>query len=188
MAEPPSEEEMQQLLDRLRSPNGQDRFDGVEKAIELGLDDRRVIGALKELAAHDPDGKVADAASVALHISGQPPPPLVEQKPPAATEQGKRPKTRNEKIFGFAIGFAAWFAVNGGIWLLLLNGHDLNFGLNVILNILLLPANLVALLILAFSQRWVALGVLSAIAANLVIALVIGSTFNGVCAIPFFVK
>ena len=55
-------------------------------------------------------------------------------------------------------------------------------------NIYILPANLIALIILAFVRRRVALGILVALAVNFVIAIILGLFINVICFIPFFVK
>lgn len=94
-----------------------------------------------------------------------------------------------EKSGRFAAGFLGWYLVNGLIWLLF-SGGSLNGEGALILNFLIFPLNVIALLIFAFnrSTRFFALGLLGALAVNFVISLVIGLQFNAMCFIPFFIQ
>ena len=78
-------------------------------------------------------------------------------------------------------GLLGWFLVNGLIWLILSEGA-------YELGILLFFANLVVLLFLILNRptRWIGQGILMAWAVNFVLALLVGSFFNGLCLIPFY--
>ncbi len=84
----------------------------------------------------------------------------------------------------FWLGFTGWYLANGLVW----QGMGGASGERVILNGLILPANLVALLIAAFIRRRFAGGMLAAVAVNLIIAILVGAFMNATCAIPFFVR
>jgi hypothetical protein len=45
--------------------------------------------------------------------------------------------------------------------------------------------NLLLLIVMAFVNRWVALGLVAAITLNLVVSVVLGLVFNAICWIPF---
>jgi len=95
--------------------------------------------------------------------------------------------TRPEKILDAVIGFVGWWVINSLIWVAITRGKWLwiDFGAPA-MSWYLLPLGIVALIFLAFSRRWLALGILVAVALNLAIALVLGLTQYGTCAIPFF--
>jgi hypothetical protein len=92
---------------------------------------------------------------------------------------------RNAQIL---YGFFGWYLINGLIWLLL--GLSPNEGYNIFVNIYIFPLNLLALIVLSVnkSTRKIGLGVLIALALNLLLSLVVGLGLNGVCFIPFFVE
>jgi len=60
--------------------------------------------------------------------------------------------------------------------------------LGSLLNLVLFPANILVLIVLAVIRpvRTVALGILAALAVNLLIALAVGATQQGFCFVPFF--
>lgn len=113
----------------------------------------------------------------------------------AANEKADRKRTQMSpaaKRRDFLIGFFGWFVLNGLVWLLVAvvgqegDFHDpLNYGEGLV-NLCVLPLNVLALIILAFWRRWISLGMLSAVALNLFIALILGLTEYGTCAVPFF--
>ncbi len=101
-------------------------------------------------------------------------------------------EARPEKVRDFLIGFGGWWIVNGLIWLLIIGflqggqTHGVLWYNGGIENLCVLPLNVIALIILALLRRWISLGMLSAVALNLAIALVLGLTEYGTCAVPFF--
>jgi hypothetical protein len=99
----------------------------------------------------------------------------VESAPPA-------PFTFNLKEF--LGGFFGWFLVNGLIWLIV-GGPGENF--NAAINLFIFPINLLALIILSIIKRTrnIGLGILSALAFNLLLSLVLGTALNGFCFVPF---
>ncbi|MGE5251503.1 MAG: hypothetical protein ACM3QS_14975 [Bacteroidota bacterium] len=101
-------------------------------------------------------------------------PPQPEKLPP-----GPKPVlTREQKLKRFLIGFLGWWIVNYPVWALFGGGYGM-------IGLITFPANIIVLIILAFRQRWVALGMLAAIAANLLISIMLGVTYMGLCFIPF---
>ncbi len=115
-------------------------------------------------------------------MSQQPP-----EVPPVTPKTAAPPLSPAEKRRDFFIGFVGWWVVNGALWLGLTGGEGLGLGgFGILLNLLLFPANLLMLIVLAFIRRWIALGGLAAIAVNLLIALIMGVTLAGFCFIPFF--
>ena len=97
------------------------------------------------------------------------------------------PLTRNQKLGWFLAGFAGWFVVNGALGALALAplaiGNSLAAEAAGLLSTLLMLANLAALIALAFFPRgrWVALGILSALAVVLCIVLLLGATVAAIC-------
>ncbi len=180
MQESSDEAEIQRLLKQLGS---EDAFVRREAVVALAHErDERIEEKLKEVAANDPDPGVQWAAAQTLLQAGVQVPGETGQDaeahaPPAA------PIRTAVKWRDFLIGFVGWFLVNGGLWLLLSSQTPLSTAC------LLFPTNLGLLIILAIIRRtrWVALGILSALALNFVIALVRGLGFNGICFIPFFI-
>ncbi|MGC1376132.1 MAG: hypothetical protein WA821_07920 [Anaerolineales bacterium] len=106
----------------------------------------------------------------------------IEPSPPDAGPE-KAPLT-TPQIIEIGVGFVAWYVINGLIWW----GGTSNY--RFFLAIFTLPGNLIALLICAIVPRLrkVALGILIAIALNLVITLVLGMLTNALCFVPFFNK
>jgi hypothetical protein len=86
----------------------------------------------------------------------------------------------------FAIGFLGWYLVNIFAWSHVPAG---GYGLGVFFVFaIMLPFNIVALIVLGIirSTRWVALGIVTALALNFLISLALGLTLNAQCLIPFF--
>ena len=105
------------------------------------------------------------------------------------TNPPPEPLTRNDKLLDFAIGFVGWWIVNMGAWLWLTHGTLRDAGPDAgICNGILLPANVVALFILAVTRRYIALGVLATYAVNFLIAVIVGVSLNGTCWIPFLIR
>jgi len=82
-------------------------------------------------------------------------------------------------------GFFGWYLVNGLIWMAFGGPYRWEFASP---NLYIFPANLLTLILLAVVKRTrkIAMGILLAIALNLVISLLLGLVFNGVCFVPFF--
>ena len=126
---------------------------------------------------------------------------MAEQPEPEKPSEkiAKRPKkqlTRNEKIRDFLIGFVGWWIISGLVWLGVTNatfsapsriGNELLALFELLFLLLFFLTQLIALILLAFRRGWIALGMLSAIAMNLVITLLIGLTQNAFCFAPFFI-
>jgi len=88
--------------------------------------------------------------------------------------------------YGYQIaGFLGWYVINILIWLLA--GTKPGDAPEAFLNLLLFPANVVTLIVLAIikSTRRIAFGVVVALAFNLLVSLVMGVSYNAWCFIPF---
>ena len=108
----------------------------------------------------------------------------------------KKQLTRNEKIRDFLFGFVGWWIISGLVWLGVTKGNfsipsriwsELLALFELVFLLLFFLTQLIALIILAFRRGWIALGMLSAIAMNIVITLLIGLTQNAFCFAPFFI-
>ncbi len=89
----------------------------------------------------------------------------------------------------FLVGLLGWYCVNGLLWFALSGGgFDATDATNSNAICFLLPANILLPIVLGIIKptRWFALGMLSAIALNFVVALVLGVFVNALCFVPFF--
>jgi len=91
---------------------------------------------------------------------------------------------KNDQIL---YGFFGWYLINSIIWLLI---STRGYAEYVFLNLFIFPINLLTLIVLSVikSTRKIGLGILIALALNLLLSLMVGLTINGVCFIPFYVK
>lgn len=95
--------------------------------------------------------------------------------------------TRNEKILDFVIGFVGWYVLNGVLYAALIfivqamPGDSQDSVVGLMLVGLPLLINIVALTLLAFTRRWIALGALAAFGLLLVGALILGLFIYAVC-------
>lgn len=95
--------------------------------------------------------------------------------------------TRNEKVIDFVLGFVGWFLVNGllyGCSIMILQALDSSSSQSIpvlLLGLLPLLINIGALILFAFTRRWVALGILAAFALVLVGVLLLGLVFYVIC-------
>jgi Na+/proline symporter len=115
---------------------------------------------------------------------------MAEQPIPTAPSPApKKELSRNEKIRDFLIGFVGWFIING-VLLLLVIGLDRDAYYNGLGSTWAcgFPLNILVLVFLAFTRRQVALGMLTALAVNFLVSLVIGLFENAICFVPFFVR
>ena len=107
---------------------------------------------------------------------------IPQEKPPPA------PMTPRQWWLLFAGGFLGWYLVYGVIWLLSAQDGVYYQG-NIFLYACLWSVNII--LIVAFAihcdTRPVGLGILAALALNIVISLVIGLQGNAWCFVPFFI-
>jgi sugar lactone lactonase YvrE len=103
---------------------------------------------------------------------------------PAAPEADRR-----RKYILFASGFLGWYLVNGLLWLAVTRDGFSMEGSGM-LNLCFLPINLILLVVFSrkHSIRFIGLGILSALAVNLFISLILGMATNAGCFIPFFIK
>ncbi len=107
------------------------------------------------------------------------------------------PLTRRQKIVRVLIGFTGWYLVNGLFWLLVLqltpakiNRSDVEFTAVIGWAITLAVFNALALLFAAMIRptRWIALGMLAAIALNFILSLILDLWFNALCMMPFYIQ
>lgn len=90
-------------------------------------------------------------------------------------------------IIDFVAGFGGWYLLNGLVWLLIGYNYGWLEGTYGVPNLLLFPLNVILLIVFLIFRRWIGLGILGALALNLLIALVMSIVVNGVCAVPFWV-
>ncbi len=103
--------------------------------------------------------------------------------PPESENRPATPKpvlTNADKLRRFLIGFLGWWLVNVPLWLLL----DRVSGA-VAFMIPVFIVQVIVLIIMAFVNRWVALGLVAAIALNFIISIFLGLFLNMLCWIPF---
>lgn len=107
---------------------------------------------------------------------------LNEQEPPEPAESMPNKK---QQWIQFAAGFLGWFILYGLFWLGLMQTDP---GGSFILNLCLLPLNVFLMIYLAVKKktRFIGLGILAAMAANMIILLVMGAGMIATCNIPFF--
>ena len=108
---------------------------------------------------------------------------------PEILEENIRPDPRVKWIL-FAVGFFGWYIFNTKAWFSVMeNGPDKQ-GYYPLFNLVMLPANLLILFILAkiHRTRWAAFGILAAVAVNFLISLILGLGNNAICFIPFLFK
>ena len=181
MSAQPPDAEIEKLLEELHSDAAFRRKAAAEKIAELRLSNEEVINALKTMAEADAVRPVRKAAVNALKSLNSP-----------LLAKFAMLLSRRSKITQFTIGFVGWFLVNVGLaflWggpSLAKYGQVYGPGPGVSIGLLLFPANILLFFILVRVWRWVALGMLSAIALNLLIALILGIAVAGWCFIPFF--
>lgn len=93
-----------------------------------------------------------------------------------------------KKLIGFAAGFGGWFVIGSVVWTVLSLFAAQGEGASLLITIFVMPilfgVNLTVLIVLAFKRRWIALGMLSALALNLVVSILIQAIFMGTCAVP----
>jgi len=175
MAEEPNENAIAKLLEDLRSSEGPRRKAAAEIIAQKKMDDPQLVSELERLSTNDPLVYVQHAAEQALKTLRPPP---------------ERELSRNEKIRHLAIGFFGWYIINGIIWFIMLGGGSGGGGYDYFGGLFTFPANMLVLIILSAikSTRRIALGILVALALNLLIALVLGVSINGICFIPFYIR
>ncbi len=118
--------------------------------------------------------------------------PVTEsQTPTPPTSPATTPGAQRQNWLKFAIGFAGWYLANGLIWMSMFTPGVITGGYAMLGTwMCLIAANILVLLVLAIVRpaRWVALGMLAALALNLAISLSFGLFMNAYCLIPFFIK
>ena len=193
MATQPPDPEIEKLLAELRSDAAFRRIAAAENIAQLGLNSAEVVDALKAVAETDAVIPVRQAAVNALKSLSEP--PIARRpSPPKLPATPAKPVSRRAKIVQFTIGFVGWYALNWVAWFawgaqkpgFTLQGNAVeSYGL---LGLCLWPANVLAPIILAVPRpgRWIALGLVAAIASNFIIALIIGASTGAYCFIPFF--
>jgi hypothetical protein len=95
--------------------------------------------------------------------------------------------TRSEKVLDFVIGFVGWFVVNGllyGCSFYILSAMSFNTtsdSIALLLGLLPLLLNIAALILFAFTRRWIALGILAAFGLALIGVLLLGLVIYVTC-------
>jgi hypothetical protein len=117
------------------------------------------------------------------------PAPIPPNDRPTETTQ---PASKYKRAWKFAAGFLGWYMLLAAVYYLLAPTTGISPAGDVvvpmILSGLLFPLQVVGLILLfAFKKnRNIGWGMLSALGVNLVISLMLGLVYNGVCFIPFF--
>lgn len=121
-------------------------------------------------------------------------PPAEDQpeaaRPPTPDQpQLEPPSTSGFKFsWKFVVGFLGWYLVVWLIYRLQIRDLDPQGYSTMTLSLLVFPAQIIALFFLFVIRdfRKIGWGMLSAIAVNLLISLMLGLGLNAVCFIPFF--
>ena len=174
--------DIERLLVELRSDDPNRRQAAAEEIATRKLRNDEIIKELRANAFSDTNEYARQAAEHALLSLGV----NVSPAPASAPKVGSpakavEPLSRRSKIVQFTIGFVGWYLINFSIYAVTSSGGQ---GIGSVY--IVFPANVIVLIVLAFKRRWVALGMLSAIALNLVVALIMGIQVAGFCFIPFF--
>lgn len=115
---------------------------------------------------------------------------MEEQSQPSKNEPEKTSLLDTIKSWQFLAGFLGWYLVNGLYWVLLLGRQTIwqYAGDNFLILAPTFCLNLLALILLSAIKptRKIGLGILTALAVNLVIASVLGVAENAWCFYPFF--
>ena len=97
------------------------------------------------------------------------------------------------KVRDFSFAFAGWFILNALLWIWIRYSYDQSGGLAFIdpRTVIPLPLNLLTLLLLYATNRWMAFGLLSAFTVNWIVVFLIapfvgGSGASAILMIPFF--
>lgn len=176
----PPDPEIEKLFAELRSGDPIRQRAAAEKIAERKVLNAEIISVIKTLAQTHPDATVRYWADQSLTMSGATKLSLVPG-PHSVSSSAKvvEPLSRRAKIVQFTIGFVGWYVVNGAIWLGLAKQGGTPF-------IVVLPINLIVLIFLALTWRWVALGLLSAMVLNIAISISLGLGSDSFILIPFF--
>ena len=90
----------------------------------------------------------------------------------------------------FLIGFIGWYAVNGLFWWRMMSNcqSSVGCGENIFFNLVILPANLAVMIVLALIPRTrrIANGVAATYVVNFALGLLANAVTAGVCWVPFF--
>jgi hypothetical protein len=93
--------------------------------------------------------------------------------------------TRNEKILDFVLGFLGWYLINGLMYacsfMFLTYVSVEQDSISLALLVVPLIVNIVGLILLSMTRRWMALGALAAFALLLLATLVIGLLVYAIC-------
>ena len=103
--------------------------------------------------------------------------------PPAVAESMHN---RKQQWIHFSAGFLGWFILYGLIWWRLVETTP--YGQWYLYDVCLLPLNVLLMIVLArnIKTRFIGIGILVAMAVNLIISLVMGLGMEAICNIPFF--
>lgn len=112
---------------------------------------------------------------------------IPEENPPAPS-QGKPAKSTLRKLAEIGSGFLGWWLINDLIWRVLgiqLSNPNIMYG-DIGVICFSFPINILLLVTFAIIRqtRLIALGILIAIALNLLVSLILGLFMNAICFIP----
>ncbi len=188
MDEQASEEQVQSALRLLESQKDYERRAGAERLryVKWDTPDSAVVQKLKELAESDPSEDVRNAAAATLRYWEKPP---VEAEPEHVTSTPPPPPVPTAvKRRHLLIGFFGWYLVNGLLWFALTGASFDAAQAPAQALCLLFAVNFLLPVVLGLSKaaRWMALGILAALALNFLVSLLVGTIINGICFVPFF--
>ncbi|MBI1877617.1 MAG: HEAT repeat domain-containing protein [Chloroflexi bacterium] len=168
MAEAPTEEEIEKLLQELANEETYRRKLAAEKLGELGVNNERIISALEAVVSNDPNRYVQLAARKALealthqsYTSITMPSPALDSSPASEPASGSNKRD-------FIAGFIGWFGVNGLLLCALLTFDISGEGSSAFAALVLL-INIGLPIYFGFTRRRVAVGMLAAFAISLVL-------------------
>jgi hypothetical protein len=190
--------DLNKLIEMLNSPDANTRYDACQGLRVADESSEAAVLAL-EKATQDNDSGVAERARAALQSdvhqmmlrkmrrAEMTADDRLAQAAESHRSRGKVYNTQQEKQIDFAIGSIGWFVIMSVIWLLIILSQGTGEFVVLCTMPILLLANIVLLIVLAFTRRWMALGMLSMLTANLLVGLLFRPGSSSLCAVPFII-
>lgn len=180
MAEQPDEETIQRLLTELQSTDAYRRQAAIESFANLKTNNEQIVNVLRDMTTSDPSQFVRQAAGEALIALGIETP--VAPTPPTRVTIKDLYQNRD-----FRIGFIGWIVVNVPVsffWFMSQVGRSLTHqDPGYVIAFLPFVINIGVLLLLAFTRRYIAFGILVAIGLSLIASILLYPFVLGQCFI-----
>jgi hypothetical protein len=177
MSQPPTEQEIEKLLEQLKTGNAPEREQAAQALGKSGIRDTRIVNALKEAKSHEAFRTVIEAIDHAL--------------------VGSSPVPKLEHARDFAIGFFGWFAFNIAMifgiavaWFAGLWGYFAHYNSSPIMlvcNALNFLGNILGIPLLGLKRRWIALGALVAFAGTMFVMVLVSGLAVATDCFRYFV-